>query len=260
MQKPESRLLDMVENLELFLYRKSDAIVSVTDAFKENLVRRGIRADKISVVRNGIDLKRYFPREKDSELLAQYRCQGKKIIGYIGTQGLSHGLMSVLKAAEMMRDQSDYQFLFIGTGAENAKLKDYVAQNRLSNVTFIPSQPKDQIARYWSLLDVTLICLKGVDLFKTVIPSKLFEAIGMGVPVLFSGPIGEASGIIKQDDVGILVTPEDPVAMKVGIDELFSKPKLLETFQLNANKAAKKYDRKTNAAAMRSIFEELVNK
>lgn len=96
----DSKVLDLVEKLELYLYRKSAAVVALTDAFKRDLVRRGIDPARIDVVINGVDLPRYSPQAKDRDLLRQHDLEGRFVIGYIGTHGLAHDLGNVIEAAE----------------------------------------------------------------------------------------------------------------------------------------------------------------
>src|SRR5690606_37593202 len=92
----QSRILDWLEKLELFLYRKADAIVVVTKAFKANLQTRGIEPSKIHVVTNGADLTRFQPVQKDQQLVETLDLQGKFVAGYIGTHGMAHALDTLL--------------------------------------------------------------------------------------------------------------------------------------------------------------------
>ena len=95
----DSKLLDLMEKLELFLYRKADHIVSVTRSFREELGKRGIDTGKISVTTNGVDLARFAKRPRDAQLASRLGLQGKMVIGYIGTIGMAHGLEIVPRAA-----------------------------------------------------------------------------------------------------------------------------------------------------------------
>ena len=79
----DSRALDLLEKLEMFLYHKASAIVSVTNAFREKLVFRGVDRNKISVVTNGVDISRFSPRHKDSELVSRLGLERKFVAGYI---------------------------------------------------------------------------------------------------------------------------------------------------------------------------------
>ena len=80
----------------------------------------------------------------------------------------------------------------------------------LRNVTFVPMQPKERMPDFWSLADVALIHLKNTPVFSTVIPSKMFEAMGMGLPILLATPEGEASRILAEEDAGVWVPSGNP--------------------------------------------------
>ena len=79
----DNLLLRLMERLELFLYRRSAAIAALTHAFKDNLVSRDIAPDKIAVVINGVDLKRYAPTARDADLAVEYDLADKFVIGYV---------------------------------------------------------------------------------------------------------------------------------------------------------------------------------
>lgn len=180
-------ILNALERLELFLYRRAAQVVSVTHAFKDNLIARGIEATKISVVTNGADLARFAPRPRDEALAAKLGLSGKTVIGYVGTHGMAHALTTVLDAAELLKATDvggGVRFLLLGDGAEKAALKADAEARKLDNVVFADSVPRSEVVRYWSLIDLSVIHLKRTPLFETVIPSKLFECMAMGIPVL----------------------------------------------------------------------------
>lgn len=247
-----SAALEWVEKLELFLYRKATSIVSVTHSFRDNLARRGIDPAKVTVVTNGIDATRFKPLPKDAALVERHGLGGKFVAGYIGTHGMAHGLEAVLNAADAIRrlpDGEAFRFIFLGDGAEKAALIAQAKARGLSNVIFIDSVPKDEVARYWSLLDASIIHLKRTDLFKSVIPSKLFEAMGMGIPVLH-GVEGESAAIVEQENVGLLFEPENAADLCAGLRQLHDNPSLRSRLSENGPVAAKRYDRKTLALTM----------
>jgi glycosyltransferase involved in cell wall biosynthesis len=223
------RAIAFLEWLELFLYRKSAKVVSVTRSFKDILIRRGIDGRKIEVITNGVDISQFKPRPKDAELTEKLGMKGKFVAGYIGTHGLAHGLETLLDAADRLRGQ-DFVFLFLGDGARKEALKQMAAEKKLDNVVFIDSVPKADVPRYWSLLDVSVIHLKKTDLFTTVIPSKLFESMGMGLPVLH-GVEGESADIVREEGAGIPFEPENAEQLCAALVRLKSNPAELEEFR-----------------------------
>lgn len=242
-----SALLRMLERLELFLYRRSSAVMALTHAFKVDLVRRGIPPGKIFVVINGVDLSRYVPREKDEELARAWGLNDKFVVGYIGTHGIAHALENVLDAAERLKSWPDVRFVFVGTGAAKTNLVQEAEKRQLSNVVFIPPQSKDSIARFWSLCDVALVHLKNAPLFGTVIPSKIFESMGMGLPILFAGPKGEASEIIELEKAGVWVPAEDPEKLASVVLRLRQEISERHTLAKNSAEAAPRYTREKQA-------------
>lgn len=216
----DSPVIRMLEALELFLYRRSECVVALTQAFKDDLVRRGIPADKIAVVINGVDLPRYAPRPRDPEMSVAWGLDGKFVLGYVGTHGMAHGLANILDAAETLRDADRIRFLLVGAGAERQMLIEDAKRRGLANVVFGAPQPKEAMPRVWSLCDVALVHLKDSPAFAEVIPSKIFEAMAMGLPLLLVAPEGEASRIVETDNAGLWVPAAQPHAFADAVRRL----------------------------------------
>ncbi|MBL6959389.1 MAG: glycosyltransferase family 4 protein [Rhodospirillales bacterium] len=200
----------LIEKFELYLYRSSARVVALTPAFKDNLVQRDIDPGHIGIVINGVDLPRYSPLEKDAGLQNEWGLKDKFIIGYLGTHGMAHALMNVVEAAEGLKDNPEIQFLLVGDGAERQQLLEAARSRGLDNIHFMPPQPKEAMPKVWSLCDVALVHLKNSPVFAEVIPSKMFEAMAMGLPVLLAAPEGEASRIVTEYSIGLHVPPEEP--------------------------------------------------
>ncbi|MEI6336344.1 MAG: glycosyltransferase family 4 protein [Methylococcaceae bacterium] len=248
----ESLVIRALERLEYFLYRKAALIVSVTHSFKKTLIARGIDADKIVVVTNGVDMSRFKPMPKDAELVRELALEGKFVVGYVGTLGMAHHLETVLDAAEIIRTQPDadkFHFLLLGDGARKQALKEEAARRGLDNIPFIDTVPKEQVARYWSLLDVSIIHLRKTDLFTSVIPAKLFECMGMGLPVLH-GVAGESADIVREEGVGIVFEPENAAQLVEHLQSLRRDTQAYKNYQAHCLEAAKKYDRTALAMNM----------
>jgi glycosyltransferase involved in cell wall biosynthesis len=250
-----SAAIRWLEKLELFLYRRAARIVSVTHAFRDTLARRGIDAAKIDVVTNGVDIGRFSPRPKDEALLQELRLQGCFVAGYIGTHGMAHALETLLDAAQALQqrpDAADVRLLLLGDGARKAALRADAARRGLQNVVFVDTVPKEQVARYWSLLDVSIIHLRRTELFTTVIPSKLFECMGMGIPVLH-GVAGESAAIVQREGAGIVFEPENAAQLVDGLLRLRDDAPLRRRLADAALAAATRYDRRALALRMRVI-------
>jgi colanic acid biosynthesis glycosyl transferase WcaI len=255
---PPGRVITCLERIELFLYRRSRAVVALTQAFKDNLVARGIAPEKVAVIRNGVDLDRYAPRARDTDRAALLGTADKFVIGYIGTHGLAHDLGNVLAAAEQLRDAPAIAFLLVGAGAERQRLIEEARRRALRNVVFVPMQPKEAMASIWSICDVALVHLKDSAAFAEVIPSKIFEAMAMGLPILLVSPAGEASRILAEDDAGLWVPAGDPTALANAARHLFAEAGLRQDLATRSLTAARRHTRERQAELFIAALESAV--
>lgn len=256
----QNPVLEVFERLELFLYRKASLIISVTQAFKKDLTRRGVDPAKIQVVLNGIDPSRFSPRPKDEVLVDQLGLGGAFVAGYIGTHGMAHGLDTLLEAASILQREPSgrrIRILFLGDGAEKSRLKERAATLGLNNVLFLDTVQKEEVARYWSILDVSLIHLKDNPVFETVIPSKIFESMGMGLPILL-GVKGEAAEIVEREQAGLVVPPQNAERMAEALLQLAQNPERCAHYSRNGFKGSAHYNRKQMAHLMLTALQALV--
>ena len=234
-------------------YFSAKKIVVVTDSFKEKLVSRGIDSNKIEVVKNGVNTELFVPIKKDVNLLENLNLKGKKIIGYIGTHGMAHKLDFILQCAKHMEGENNYHFLLIGAGAEKNNLLRLKEELCISNVTMLDSVSKQEVKQYISILDVALINLRKSDLFKTVIPSKIFENAGMEIPILM-GVDGEARGIVEYYGAGVCFEPENEADFRKELDHLMLDVDFYNSCQNGCKKLVKDFDRTVLANKLLSFI------
>jgi glycosyltransferase involved in cell wall biosynthesis len=247
--------LRWLEKLELFLYRRAARIVALTESFKQNLTRRAIDPYKVQVVINGVDLSRYEPRPWDRGFAEKWGIpEDDFVIGYVGTHGMAHALENVLDAAGLVQNMG-IRFLFVGPGAERERLIALAAARQLPNVTFVPAQPKEDMPAAWSVCHIALVHLRDTPLFKTVIPSKIFEAMAMGKPILLAAPDGEASRIVKWENNGLYVPAQRPEELAAAVLFLKENPSFTEELSRRSLAAAPKYSRERQASEMLAVLE-----
>ena len=255
----DSAALRLMERLERFLYRRAAVVVAVTESFRRNLIARGINGNQIAVITNGVDLSRFQPMPRDTELAEQLGLTGKFVAGYIGTHGMAHALETLLEAAQRMAALPagpEVHFVLLGDGARKSALKATAERMGLKNVIFLDTVPKAEVPRYWSLLDVSIIHLRKSDNFTQVIPSKLFECMGMGIPVLH-GVAGESADIVEREDIGLVFEPENVEALCDGLLRLAGDQVRYQQLRANALAAAPRYNRITLAQKMLRILENI---
>ena len=231
-------------------------MISFTESFRQDIIGRGVAAEKIDVVVNGASLDLFRPaEEKDAELVAEHNLAGKFVAGYLGTHGLAHGLENVLETAELLRDKP-FAFLLVGAGADKQRLVELAAEKQLTNVIFVPRQTKQDLARYWSLCDASLVHLKDDPLFATVIPSKIFESMAVGLPVVFVGPEGEGSRIVAEHGAGPVVPPADPAALAAALESLAADPAERQAIAERSFAAAPHFSREKQAERTLAVLKQ----
>ena len=240
----ESKIYKFLECVELRLYKSAKKIIVVTDAFKRKISARGIDALKIDVHKNGVILDLFEPRPKDKELMeVNPQFHGREVFAYIGTHGMAHGLSFILSSLPKLQESlPQAHFLFIGEGAEKENLLNQARELKLENVTFMPFVPKHEVVRYLSLMDVALVNLKKSDTFKTVIPSKIFEAAALQKPILL-GLEGETKGIIESFNAGTCFEPENEEEFILKCHEILQEKQYAE-FQKGCKNLAEGFNRK----------------
>jgi len=244
----QGKAIDFLEKVELGLYKDADKVVAVTDAFKTNLMNRGIDANKIAVVTNGSNMDLFSSREKNKSILEKTNLKDKFIVGYIGTHGLAHSLDFIVESIKMIEDK-DIHFLFIGDGAMKEKIIKIAFDLHLDNITFLDSISKNEVPEYLSIVDVSLAPLKKSDTFKTVIPSKIFEASAMQIPTLL-GVQGQAQEILEKYGAGLCFLPENAEDFIEKILLLKNDKTLYKKCQIGCSKLANNFDRKLLANKM----------
>jgi|SRR5579872_515943 len=201
------RIISLSTKLEEFIYKHSDLITGQTQGIVSNIADRvktpvwlltnGVENIPCSMVDRG-DVRRRLGFSQESFL-----------VGYAGLHGLAQALDSVLAAAEKLSKWDGISFVFFGDGPTKADLEEFARRRQLANVFFFPPQPKIKMDEIMQCLDVSIVPLKRLDLFKGAIPSKLLESMATGIPVILAID-GEAKQIVKVSGGGICVTPEDP--------------------------------------------------
>jgi len=212
-------MIAMLEKLELSLYRHATRVVTVTESFRQDLVRRGVPDWKVKTIPNGADIDFWTDRGEGTALRTRLGIGDELVVLYIGAHGISQALTSVLRAAARLRDRRDIRFVFVGEGAEKEKLLDFAGREKLSNVTFVDPVGKDEVRAWYSLADVCLVPLRDIPLFGTFIPSKMFEILSMQRPIIGSLR-GEAAEILEKSGGALIVPPEDDEALAGAIVRL----------------------------------------
>ncbi|MBU4259823.1 MAG: glycosyltransferase family 4 protein [Proteobacteria bacterium] len=253
----QRRIIKMLEKLESFLYLKADHIVSVTRSFKLHIIKKGVMPERISVVTNGADFDKFNPLPKQNDTSKEFGLEDKFVVSYIGTHGMAHSLQTVLKAANLLKTEKQIVFLLVGDGAERDNLVKEKEALGLENVLMLPQQPKEKMPEFLAASDACMILLKKSDLFKTVIPSKIFETMAMERPIIL-GVEGESREIIEKAKSGLCIEPENHQQLAEAVLRLYNDPKLSESLGRNGRRFVKdNFDRDKLAETYLGILQQV---
>jgi colanic acid biosynthesis glycosyl transferase WcaI len=256
------KVIHGLEWLEKKMYALADHIVTVGQGYYRQLLLKGVNAEKMTVIPNGINAELYSPRPRSMDLRQRYGLNGEFICAYIGTIGMAAGLDTVLRAARNLKAEGNasIKFMLVGDGAERETLEEQAASEGLDNVIFTGRQDKSLMPQYLASVDACLVHLKKTDLFKSVLPSKIFEAAGMQKPIIM-GIQGYASDIIRQSGGGICIEPENCEELLEAVSTLAANPDLARQYGEEGRKYFLRYfDRTTLSREYMKLIETMIGR
>lgn len=249
------RIIGLLERLELAAYAAADTVIVVSDGFRANLIGRGVPAGKVYTVRNGACPGAFDPAvPPDPALRARLGAgDGDCLVLYAGTHGISQGLTSVAEAAAQLAGEP-IRFAFVGEGADKRRLRDRVAELGLRNVTMLPGMPHEQVPALLAAADICLVPLRDLPLFSTFIPSKMFEYLAAGKPVV-GALTGEAAQILREAGAWV-VPPAGSTELADAIRSLAADPQRRQAMGRQGRCYVEKYfDSGTLARLYRKLIE-----
>jgi glycosyltransferase involved in cell wall biosynthesis len=215
-------LLWLLERMEQQMYSSAFRVVTVGEGYKEQLIRRRVPEDKIEIVTNGVDRDLFVPQGTNGDVRVRYgMIPGCFVCAYVGTIGLAAGLDVVLRAAELLRQKGkrNIQLMLVGDGATREELEEEAQRRGLDNVIFTGRIDRGEVPDLLNAVDACLVHLRRQELFESVLPSKIFEAAGMGKPIVL-GVKGSAAKLVTAANAGICIEPEDENALVAAIEML----------------------------------------
>jgi glycosyltransferase involved in cell wall biosynthesis len=215
--------------IERHLYRRAGAVVVVSPGFAEHVRDHGGR--RVEVITNGADLQRFQPGPSDPAIRREFGWDERFVVLYAGTLGMAHGLGQVLEAAATLRDPR-FLFVLMGEGAEKEGLRRSLGEAEVDNVQILPLQPRDRMPAIYRSADACLVSLRPIPLFDAFIPSKIFEIMACGRPIL-AAVGGTALELVREGDAGVPVEQGDGPGLARAVEKLAGDPALRD--KLGAN-------------------------
>ncbi len=228
-------IIHLATRIEEFLYRRADFITGQTEGIIASIQKRF--PDKaVQLMPNGVNVDSLLsPSERESTRVRVQTAFGftdRFVVGYAGLHGLAQNLNTMLDAAQILAQQKDIVFVFFGDGPEKEELIRDSNRMGLDNVRFYPPQAASRMPELLSALDIAVVPLRRHRLFSGALPSKLFECMGSGIPVVVAIE-GEAKLLVEKAQAGICVEPEDAHTLAKAILRLHGDKELRRTLGEN---------------------------
>jgi len=195
------------------IYQRCQRMVVLSEDMRQLLLEGGVPQDSIAIVPNWADTASIQPIDEGNQFTERFGLAGKFVAMYSGNLGLTQRLEQFVQAAELLKDESDIQFVFVGRGARRPDLEKQVAELGLSNVLFCDYQPLEELSHSLSAANLHLIPLTE-SLSRCLMPSKLYGILAAGRPYLTNAPeTSELFKITTTENVGIAVKAGSPEAI-----------------------------------------------
>ena len=249
-------LIKILKRIERNLYNSAKKIIVVTKSFKSYLESIGIQSSKIKLIYNGID----FDIFKDEGIISDKELgsyiSNSFVVGYIGTIGMAHSVITIVDSAALLSD-TEIKFVLIGAGAEYKNIKEIIKRKSLNNIKVFPIQPHIEVPSIINKLNVLIVHLKISNLFNGVIPSKIFEGMAMKKPILI-GVNGEARSLVEDSNSGIFFEPENSDELTKKILYCYNSKDHLKKLGLNGYEHVfRNFNRKKLAGDYLELIEEI---
>jgi colanic acid biosynthesis glycosyl transferase WcaI len=244
-----------LDRINRYLLRHADAIVALGDRMRRRLVEeKGADPARVHVIHNWADCDAIVPGPKDNAFSRQHGLADRFVLMHSGNVGLSQNLDVLIEAADRLRSKERLTIAIVGDGSKRASLEAMVASRGLTNVRFLPYQPKALLHDSFATADAFLVALKsGIEGF--IVPSKVYGILAAGRPyVAATDPSSEAAQIARESGCGLVAAPGDPTALAEAIATLYDDPAMTRDMGTRARLAARQYDRKVAVQSYHELF------
>ncbi|HEY9640943.1 MAG TPA: glycosyltransferase family 4 protein [Coleofasciculaceae cyanobacterium] len=217
------------EALEKFAYRTAHTISVITEGFTDNLIGKGVAAEKIRCIPNWVDVKFIRPLSKANNPFRQiHNLQDKFVVMYSGNIALTQGLKTVIEAAAQLRHIPEVVFVIVGEAKALDDLWQVCMEYQVENVLLLPFQPREKLPEMLAAADVGLVMQKK-NVIGFNMPSKIQVLLASGRPIIASVPAtGTAANAVLQSGGGVVVEPECPDRLAEAILDLQAHPAKVE--------------------------------
>ncbi|HBZ06406.1 MAG TPA: glycosyltransferase, exosortase A system-associated [Massilia sp.] len=212
----------LTRGLETYALKRADAVTTICEGLRGDIVARGIPASKVTVIPNAVDIDKFaVGGQADLELKRKLGLEQNRLIGFIGSFYAYEGLDVLLRAVPALSQRhADLRVLLVGGGPQDANLRQQAKDLGIADkVVFTGRVPHDQVQKYYDLLDVLVYPRLSMRLTDLVTPLKPLEAMAQG-RILAASSVGGHRELIVDGKTGVLFAPDDPASLAAKVGDL----------------------------------------
>jgi glycosyltransferase involved in cell wall biosynthesis len=215
----KSFFTECIRKVMRFLYKRADHIVCVTEGINNWMKDSGIANNRLTTIKSGVG--QDFINSHSNGIRKKYGWEDKFLILFSGTLGWVRPLETIVESARLLADNRQYHFVFVGDGQKKTSLEIMAKQYGLTNVSFIGLQPLEEIPYFLKAGDVLVECLKEVPVARVALPTKIFEYMAAGKPIVFGPTDGETSQLLQSAGGALTYSTNNPQQLANIIEALY---------------------------------------
>lgn len=244
-----------LEWLERFMYSRAAHISVIAPGFRDNIVAKDVPSTKVSTIPNFVDTGFIRPLDKANEFSHRHGLTHKFVVTHAGNVGYVYDLETLVEAARLLRAEPDVQFLIVGDGVVRPSLEARVRDLELTNVAFLPYQPRETLPFLRATSDVQVaLYKKGASRYS--MPSKVYEIMASARPVLASADVhSDLWNLVAKTQCGICLEPQNPAGLASAVMTLYRDPKLRMRMGVHGRSEV---DRRYSVDAVVAQYDELI--
>ena len=251
-------LYHLAEKWEKRCYKQAQKILVNSSAVFEELKNiKGVPSSKLELIPNGADLEFFKEINDNDKINEDYNIKNKFVVLYTGLLGFAQAPEVMIDAAKILENNKDIVFLIVGGGPLKKDLESKIKNLKLDNVILSGQRPREEMPIFVSRGDICLIPYKNSSTFQKNVPSKMFDYMASGKPIIINLE-GAASDIIEKAQAGLVIEPENTSALAKAIEQLYNNKFLRKKMgDLGRSYVEKYYDKKEISKQLETILENV---
>lgn len=253
-------LINILRRFEKSIYNNAKHVIGLSPGMIDGILKAGTPSKKVSMVPNMSKPDSFYPHPANHEIADAFGINLSKFnIIHFGSMGVANGLNYLIEAARFLKDDN-VDFLFMGEGATEPKLKDLANKYSLSNVKFLGNHPMKTVMEVVNCCDLSVTSFMNLPILATNSPNKLFDSLSAGKPIAVNSN-GWTKEMVEVNDCGFYADPDNPEDFAMKVKEIKDNKDILQRWGDNARRLSETtYDKSVLSAKVADILENAVSK